>query len=172
MLDDQHKAFIRTQEKRQKQFEDGLQTKKDIMRMQDLEDNRQSKREIKACKEAADTWELKCLAAFARQEKEREKNFMDAEIGRDQTFLKASQDQQSIFVSALSAFQDAFFGLLNDLENKAYEHEGIRLRNILNWSHVKRDEVKVTLRTWERKFKDAEVAREAKFARLLESVDA
>ncbi|THH32787.1 hypothetical protein EUX98_g1423 [Antrodiella citrinella] len=170
MLQDQQTAFTKAQNKRQKEFDESLQTKKGLMTIQDLEDDRQFKKAQKVYREAADAWELEFAQSFSGQQSERERQFFELEKGREQQFADMAAQQQQTFIETLATFEDAFYKLVEALEKKAYEHEGIRLKNMLRWGHVKKQEVKRSVEVWQRKFVDAEEARRKRFSLLLQHV--
>lgn len=171
MLQDQQATFVKSQEDRQKAFDESLHTKQQLMKIKYLEDERQFRRDLKSYRKAADSWELAFTETFSKAETEREKEFLEAEKLRETAFLQTNQEQQEIFGKMLQEFQTTFYALVEEVEKKAYEQEGIRLRNILDWGHVKRDEVKKNVKIWQGRFAAAEERREVRFNAFLDSVD-
>ncbi|KAH8103044.1 hypothetical protein BXZ70DRAFT_1076341 [Cristinia sonorae] len=171
MLREQEAAFAKAQDKRQKEFDDGLETKKETMIIQDIENGRSFSLAQKAYREAARTWELEFLTAFTKQETDRMKVFMEAERTRERKFLQATEENKSEFKTTLSSCESRFYKLVRELERKAYEHEKMRMKNVFNWGLVKRREVKSTVEMWKKRMAAAEETRQQAYIELITPVN-
>lgn len=169
MLQDQHNVFAKAQHCRQKEFDENVGKKKDVMTIHDMEDERLFKKAQKTYQETVDAWELELVQAFNAQEKEREEASFIAEKQREKQFLQMAEAREDFFDATVSKFESAFFGLVEGLEKKAYQHEGIRLKNVLGWGHVQKHEVKRSVDMWRRRFAEAEEGRWKRFRELLRS---
>ncbi|TCD65124.1 hypothetical protein EIP91_003055 [Steccherinum ochraceum] len=172
MLENHQARFTQAEKKRQKEFDDGLQERKDLMTMQDLEDDRAFKQSMIQWQRSADSWELEYNRHFNALEKERNNVFLEAERARDVKFLNYTSNRSGSFTATMSKQTDTFYALAEDMQTRAYESEGARTNRMAIWRHLKKEEVKMCVEKWKKKYASAEAERCKVYYRLLQSVEA
>ncbi|TCD65128.1 Mitochondrial ATPase complex subunit atp10 [Steccherinum ochraceum] len=170
MLEDHQAKFVQAQTRRQKEFDSSLQKRKELMAMQELEDDRAFYRTTKQWQEAADAWELEYTSHFNNWEKERNNDFLEAEKGRDLKFLRYTSEHRRSFTEFMSTLTTTYFSLVDGLQKKTYETEGVRMKHMLLWGRLKKEETKRSVETWKKKYVDAEAERSRRFDGLLQSI--
>ena len=153
-------------------FADCIQLKKDVMKIKDLEVERAFSREMITYRESADSWRLKFSRLFAKQEKERQAQFLEAEKAREKKFLQTSQEQQTAFDGTLTSLQESFYALVGDLEKKAYESEAVRMKHTIYWAHQQKDKLKAVISKWRKEFSALEEQRMKTFSAMLQAAQA